>query len=40
MKKPQLYSIGKGHEKGDRNVRVVDVDRVLIKIPRANGRHG
>mgnify|MGYP000073554727 CR=1 FL=1 len=40
LKKPQLYSIGKGCEKGNRNIRLVSVDKVLIKIPHANGRHG
>lgn len=39
LKKPQLYSIGRGCEKGNRNIRLASVDRVLIKIPHANGRH-
>ena len=39
LKKPQLYSIGKGCEKGNRNIRLISVDKVLIKIPHADGRH-
>jgi len=39
LKKPQLYSVGKGCEKGNRNIRLVSVDKVLIKIPHADGRH-
>jgi len=39
LKKPQLYSIGKGCEKGNRNIRLVSVDKVLVKIPHADGRH-
>lgn len=39
LRKPQLYSVGKSNEKGNRNVRFVSTDRVLIKIPHADGRH-
>lgn len=39
LMKPQLYSVGKSNEKGNRNVRFVSTDKVLIKIPHANGKH-
>ena len=39
LTKPQLYSVGKSNEKGNRNVRFVSTDKVLIKIPHANGKH-
>ena len=39
LKKPQLYSVGKGMENGNRNIRLHSTDRVMIKIPSATGRH-
>jgi len=39
LRKPQLYSIGKACEKGNRNIRLVSKDTVLIKMPHADGRH-
>jgi len=39
LRKPQLYSVGKGRERGNRNIRFTSTDRVLIKVPHANGRH-
>ncbi len=39
LKRPQLYSVGKSNEKGNRNIRFVSTDKVLIKIPHANGKH-
>jgi len=39
LKKPQLYSIGKACENGNRNIRLISTDRVLIKIPHADGKH-
>jgi len=39
LRKPQLYSIGRACEKGNRNIRLIDTNRVLIKIPHADGRH-
>ena len=39
LRKPQLYSIGKACENGNRNIRFISTDKVLIKIPHANGRH-
>ncbi len=39
LRKPQLYSIGKGCEKGNRNIRLTAIDRVKIKIPHAGGKH-
>ncbi len=39
LKKPQLYSIDKACEKGNRNIRFVSTDKVLIKVPHADGRH-
>jgi len=39
LRKPLLYSIGTKHEKGNRNIRLISTDRVLIKIPHANGKH-
>ncbi len=39
LRKPQLYSVGKACEKGNRNVRLISTDTVLVKVPHANGRH-
>lgn len=39
LKKPQLFSVGKSNERGNRNVRFLSTDRVLIKISHANGKH-
>ena len=40
FKKPFLFSLGcKGAEKGNRNIRLIDTDRVLVKIPHADGKH-
>jgi len=39
LRKPQLYSIGRACEKGNRNIRFLSMDTVLIKMPHANGRH-
>ncbi|OYT52048.1 MAG: hypothetical protein B6U76_10295 [Desulfurococcales archaeon ex4484_217_2] len=40
LRKPLLFSVGcKGLEKGNRNIRLVDTDKVLIKVPHANGKH-
>ena len=39
LRKPLLYSVGARCEKGNRNIRLLSTDRVLIKIPHANGRH-
>jgi len=39
LHKPQLFSVGKGSEKGNRNIRFISENKVKIKIPHANGRH-
>ena len=39
LKKPQLYSVGKVCEKGNRNIRLLTTDVVQVKIPSASGRH-
>ena len=39
LRKPQLYSIGKACEKGNRNIRFTSTDSVLVKVSHANGRH-
>lgn len=39
LKKPRLFSVGKGDEKGNRNIRFLSTDTVIIKIPSATGRH-
>ena len=39
LRKPQLFSVGKGHEKGNRNIRFLSTDIVKIKIPSVTGRH-
>ena len=39
LRRPQLYSVGKACERGNRNIRLMDTDKVLIKIPHADGRH-
>ncbi len=38
LRKPQLYSVGSSDERGNRNIKLVETNRVLIKIPHeANG---
>ena len=39
LRKPLLYSVGAKLEKGNRNIRLVSTDRVLIKVPHADGKH-
>jgi len=39
LRKPILYSLGVKCEKGNRNIRLISPNKVLIKIPHANGRH-
>lgn len=39
LKKPQLFSVGAKAEKGNRNIRLASTDKVLIKIPHADGKH-
>jgi len=39
LKRPQLYSIGKSNEKGNRNIRFISTNKVLVKIPHADGKH-
>ena len=39
LRKPQLFSVGKGCERGNRNVRFLSTRRVVIKIPSAAGNH-
>ena len=39
LKKPQLFSVGKRNEKGNRNIRLVSADIVKIKIPSSTGQH-
>jgi len=39
LKKPQLFSVGKGSERGNRNIRFESSDIVKIKIPSSTGRH-
>ncbi|MBC7113095.1 MAG: hypothetical protein H5T34_03625 [Candidatus Methanomethyliales bacterium] len=39
LKKPQLFSVGKRCEKGNRNIRFLSTDAVNIKVPSAIGRH-
>ncbi|ADB58198.1 IS200/IS605 family element transposase accessory protein TnpB [Archaeoglobus profundus] len=39
LRKPLLYSVGAKCEEGNRNIRLVSTDKVLIKIPHADGRH-
>mgnify|MGYP000371378411 FL=1 len=39
LKNPQLFSVGKGNEKGNRNIRLVSTNAVKIKIPSPTGRH-
>lgn len=39
LKKPQLYSIGKACEKGNRNIHLTSSDEALVKIPHADGKH-
>jgi len=37
--KPQLYSVGSSDEKGNRNIKFVETDKALIKIPHEVGGH-
>jgi len=39
LRKPLLYSVGARTEKGNRNIRIIATDEVLIKIPHADGKH-
>jgi hypothetical protein len=39
LRKPQLYSLGSSDEKGNRNIKFVETNRVLIKIPCDVGGH-
>jgi len=39
LRKPQLYSVGSSDEKGNRNIKLVETNRVLIKIPREVSGH-
>ena len=39
LRKPLLYSVGSRHEKGNRNIKLISTDKVLIKIPHADGKH-
>jgi hypothetical protein len=39
LRKPQLYSVGSSDEKGNRNIKLVETNRVLIKIPHEAGSH-
>jgi len=41
LTKPQLFSVGcSGNmEKGNRNIRLISTDKVLVKIPHADGKH-
>jgi hypothetical protein len=39
LRKPLLYSLGSRDENGNRNIKFISTDRVLIKIPREDGRH-
>ena len=39
LKRPQLFSVGKGSEKGNRNIRLASTGTVNIKIPSSTGRH-
>ncbi|MHC1628892.1 MAG: hypothetical protein ACXQTI_08695, partial [Candidatus Nezhaarchaeales archaeon] len=39
LRKPLLYSVGAKYEKGNRNIKLISTDKVLIKIPHADGKH-
>jgi hypothetical protein len=39
LRKPQLYSVGSSDEKGNRNIKLVETNRVLIKIPHEVNGH-
>ena len=39
LRKPLLYSLGGRVERGNRNIRLITADKVLIKIPHADGKH-
>jgi len=39
LRKPQLYSLGKANENGNRNIQLTSLDTIRVKIPRASGRH-
>ena len=39
LRKPILYSLGVKCEKGNRNIRLISPNKVLIKIPHTNGKH-
>jgi hypothetical protein len=39
LRKPQLYSVGSSDEKGNRNIKLIETNRVLIKIPHEVNGH-
>jgi hypothetical protein len=39
LRKPQLYSVGSSDERGNRNIKLIEISRVLIKIPREMDSH-
>lgn len=39
LRKPHLYSVGSSDERGNRNIKLVETNRVLIKIPHEVGGH-
>jgi len=39
LRKPLLYSVGAKIERGNRNIRLISTDKVLIKVSHANGKH-
>ena len=39
LKKPQLFSVGSKDEEGNRNIKLIGTNEVLIKIPHADGKH-
>ena len=39
LRKPLLYSVGAKIERGNRNIRLISTDKVLIKVPHADGKH-
>ena len=39
LHKPQLFSVGKGNENGNRNIRFISKNKMKIKVPHADGKH-
>jgi len=39
LRKPQLFSVGSRDERGNRNIKFISTNQVLIKIPHADGKH-